>query len=87
MRDGIDDIIGSPQVSPLLRDIIEEGNFDNDLLEDSALFIVDDFIDESKDAEEDLLKGESLSDSEMIDLIDDGDLVDEVLSIALVNKV
>lgn len=80
MRDGIDDIIETPQVSPLLRDIIEEGNFDNDLLEDSALFIVDDFIDESKDAEEDLLKGESLSDSEMIDLIDDGDLVDEVLS-------
>ena len=80
MRDGIDDIIETSQVSPLLRDIIEEGNFDNDLLEDSALFIVDDFIDESKDAEEDLLKGESLSDSEMIDLIDDGDMVDEVLS-------
>ena len=80
MRDGIDDIIETPQVSPLLRDIIEEGNFDNDLLEDSALFIVDDFIDESKDAEEDLLNGESLADSEMIDLIDDGDLVDEVLS-------
>lgn len=80
MRDGIDDIIETSQVSPLLRDIIEEGNFDNDLLEDSALFIVDDFIDESKDAEEDLLNGESLADSEMIDLIDDGDLVDEVLS-------
>lgn len=80
MRDGIDDIIGSPQVSPLLRDIIEDGNFDNNLLEDSALFIVDDFIDESKEAEDDILKGESLTDSEMIDLIDDGDMVDEVLS-------
>lgn len=80
MRDGIDDIIEKPDLSPFIRDIIEDGKFDNDLLEDSALFIVDDAIDEAKEAEEELLKGESLADSEMIDLIDDGDMIDDALS-------
>ena len=87
MRDGIDDIIEKPDLSPFIRDIIEDGKFDNDLLEDSALFIVDDAIDEAKEAEEELLKGESLADSEMIDLIDDGDMIDDALSEGFLSKI
>ena len=70
MRDGIDDIIEKPDISPFIRDIIEDGKFDNDLLEDSALFIVDDAIDEAKETEEEMLNGELLSDGEMVDLVD-----------------
>lgn len=70
MRDGIDDIIEKPDISPFIRDIIEDGKFDNDLLEDSALFIVDDAIDEAKEVEEEMLDGELLSDGEMVDLVD-----------------
>lgn len=70
MRDGIDDIIEKPDLSPFIRDIIEDGKFDNDLLEDSALFIVDDAIDEAKETEEEMLNGELLSDGELVDLVD-----------------
>lgn len=76
MRDGIDDIVETTEVSPFIANIIEEGKFDNDLLEDSSMFIVDDDIDDNQEAEEDILSGESLSDSDMIDIIDGGNIED-----------
>ena len=76
MRDGIDDIVETTEVSPFIANIIEEGKFDNDLLEDSSMFIVDDDIDDNQEAEEDILSGESLSDSDMIDIIDGRNIED-----------
>ena len=76
MRDGIDDIVETTEVSPFIANIIEEGKFDNDLLEDSSMFIVDDDIDDNQEAEEDILSAESLSDSDMIDIIDGGNIED-----------
>ena len=76
MRDGIDDIVETTEVSPFIANIIEEGKFDNDLLEDSSMVIGDDDIDDKQEAEEDILSGESLSDSDMIDIIDGGNIED-----------
>ena len=68
-------LLGHHRLAHWLEQIlVEDGNFDNDLLEDSAMFIVDDVIDDNlKEAEDDIFYGESLTDSDMIDLIDDGE--------------
>lgn len=51
-----------------IADIIEDGKYDDILFEDSALMYVDQDIDESVDAENDLLSG-SFTDSDLVDLV------------------
>jgi hypothetical protein len=50
-------------------DKLVEGKLDESMFDDPALFVVDDDIDKSEDAEYELLKQGDLSDSEMIDII------------------
>nr|DAI60497.1 MAG TPA: hypothetical protein [Caudoviricetes sp.] len=57
------------ELDQMYLDSLKEGKFDKDMLSDPAMVIVDQDIESGWEAEEELLNGESLADSEMIDLI------------------
>lgn len=63
----------------MLLDSLKEGKFDKDMLDDPAMVIVDQDIESGWEAEEELLNGESLADSEMIDLIAGDDKLEDML--------
>lgn len=67
------------EIDQMLLDSLKEGKFDKDMLDDPAMVIVDQDIESGWEAEEELLNGESLADSEMIDLIADDDKLEDML--------
>lgn len=58
------------EIDQVYLDSLKEGKFDKIMLDDPVMAIVDQDIDDGREAEEDLLSGEARFDSEMIDLID-----------------
>ena len=67
------------EIDQMLLDSLKEGKFDKDMLDDPAMVIVDQDIEYGWEAEEELLNGESLADSEMIDLIAGDDKLEDML--------
>lgn len=67
------------EIDQMLLDSLKEGKFDKDMLDDPAMVIVDQDIESGWEAEEELLNGESLADSEMIDLIAGDDKLENML--------
>ena len=67
------------EIDQMLLDSLKEGKFDKDMLDDPAMGIVDQDIESGWEAEEELLNGESLADSEMIDLIAGDDKLEDML--------
>lgn len=67
------------EIDQMLIDSLKEGKFDKDMLDDPAMVIVDQDIESGWEAEEELLNGESLADSEMIDLIAGDDKLEDML--------
>lgn len=67
------------EIDQMLLDSLKEGKFDKDMLDDPAMVIVDQDIESGWEAEEELLNGESLADSEMIDLIAGDDKLEDML--------
>ena len=67
------------EIDQMLLDSLKEGRFDKDMLDDPAMVIVDQDIESGWEAEEELLNGESLADSEMIDLIAGDDKLEDML--------
>ena len=67
------------EIDQMLLDSHKEGKFDKDMLDDPAMVIVDQDIESGWEAEEELLNGESLADSEMIDLIAGDDKLEDML--------
>ena len=67
------------EIDQMLLDSLIEGKFDKDMLDDPAMVIVDQDIESGWEAEEELLNGESLADSEMIDLIAGDDKLEDML--------
>lgn len=67
------------EIDQMLLDSLKEGKFDKDMLDDPAMVIVDQDIESGWEAEEELLNGESLADSEMIDLIACDDKLEDML--------
>lgn len=67
------------EIDQMLLDSLKEGKFDKDMLDDPAMVIVDQDIESGWEAEEELLNGESLADSEMIDLIAGDDKLEDIL--------
>lgn len=67
------------EIDQMLLDSLKEGKFDKDMLGDPAMVIVDQDIESGWEAEEELLNGESLADSEMIDLIAGDDKLEDML--------
>lgn len=67
------------KLDQVLLDSLKEGKFDKIMLNDPAMVIVDQDIESGWEAEEELLNGESLSDSEMIDLIAGDDELEDMM--------
>ena len=67
------------EIDQMLLDSLKEGKFDKDMLDDPAMVIIDQDIESGWEAEEELLNGESLADSEMIDLIAGDDKLEDML--------
>lgn len=67
------------EIDQMILDSLKEGKFDKDMLDDPAMVIVDQDIESGWEAEEELLNGESLADSEMIDLIVGDDKLEDML--------
>ena len=67
------------EIDQMLLDSLKESKFDKDMLDDPAMVIVDQDIESGWEAEEELLNGESLADSEMIDLIAGDDKLEDML--------
>lgn len=67
------------ELDQVLLDSLKEGKFDKDMLSDPAMVIVDQDIESGYEAEEELLNGESFSDSEMIDLIAGDDELEDMM--------
>ena len=67
------------EIDQMLLDSLKEGKFDKDMLDDPAMVIVDQDIESGWEAEEELLNGESLADSEMIDIIAGDDKLEDML--------
>lgn len=67
------------EIDQMILDSLKEGKFDKDMLDDPAMVIVDQDIESGWEAEEELLNGESLADSEMIDLIAGDDKLEDML--------
>lgn len=69
------------EIDQMLLDSLKEGKFDKDMLDDPAMVIVDQDIESGWEAEEELLNGESLADSEMIDLIAGDDELEDMMEV------
>lgn len=67
------------KIDQIYLDSLTEGKFDKDMLNDPAMVIVDQDIESGWEAEEELLNGESLADSEMIDLIAGDDELEDMM--------
>lgn len=67
------------KIDQMHLDSLTEGKFDKDMLSDPAMVIVDQDIESGWEAEEELLNGESLADSEMIDLIAGDDELEDMM--------